>query len=265
MDFDSVLLVCNGFSRSHRKGKAVCLKEDNNFVIGHLLGRGIDLAALCVIRDGCAEGGNYECILGPSSIGRILPILPVGATISKDHNALSKKLPWYPRKTPVPDYVNLFAKHSDPISELSAFQICDREQKERSTRIGCIEVTVSHQSIWENARSHDLLLMAPLTDRNIGYHYFFDGLASTGIDRSKFMLHPTRPVLSIAELLALSEEREWKRICIGPIANGKYGQILEEIASHRGSSLQEVKFCHLVESDLKYLKRYLTQNTPKQA
>ena len=69
MDFDSVLLVCDGFSRSHRKGKAVCLKEDNNFVIGHLLGRGIDLAALCVIRDGCAEGGNYECILGPSSIG----------------------------------------------------------------------------------------------------------------------------------------------------------------------------------------------------
>ncbi len=265
MDFDSVLLVSNGFSRSQREGKAICLKEDNNFVIGHLLGRGIDVNALCVIRDGCGEGGNYECVLGPSSIGRMLPILPVGATISKDHGFLSKKLPWSFTEISVPEFQKQFAKHSDPISESVTFQLGEREQNERCFRMGCIDIIINHQSIWENARSHDLLFIAPRSFDNRGYHQFIDGLASTGIDRSKFILHSTRPVLSIAALLAQAEERECKRICIGPIANGNYGQIIEEIASHRGRYLQEVKFCHLVARDFASLKRDLTTRKPYQA
>ncbi len=78
-------------------------------------------------------------------------------------------------------------------------------------------------------------------------------------------MNSVRPVLSIAALLDQAEEREFERICLGPIADGNYGQIIEEIASHRGKYLQEVKFCHLVASDFASLKRDLTTGIPKQA
>jgi hypothetical protein len=251
MDFDSVLLVSNSFARSYRAGKTICLKEDNNFVIGHLLGRGIELDALCVIRDGCEQGGNYECILSPHSIGRMLPILRACATISKDHHGISEHLPWTLKKIPVPDHPKQFAKHSSPINELSSFQVSKRERSERISRMGCLEVVVSHQSIWENLRSHDLLFMAPFASSHEGYHHFLDGLASAGIETSNIKVNSVRPVLSIAALLDQAEERECERICLGPIADGNYGQILEEISRHQGKYLREIKFCHLDADDLK--------------
>jgi hypothetical protein len=265
MDFDSVLLVSNSFDRSYRAGKTICLKEDNNFVIGHLLGRGIELDALCVIRDGCLEGGNYECILSPHSIGRILPILRSGATISKDHYGLSRRLPWTLKKIPVPEYPKQFAKHSSPINELSSFQVSKRERSERISRMGCLEVVVSHQSIWENLRSHDLFFMAPFANSHEGYRHFLDGLASAGIETSNIKVNSVRPVLSIAALLDQAEERECERICLGPIADGNYGQILEEISRHQGKYLREIKFCHLNAGDFASLKRDLTTGKPKQA
>jgi hypothetical protein len=117
--------------------------------------------------------------------------------------------------------------------------------------MGCLEVVVSHQSIWENLRSYDLLFLAPFPGRLKGYQHFLDGLASAGIETSNIKVNSVRPVLSIAALLDQAEERECERICLGPIADGNYGQILEEISRHQGKYLREIKFCHLDADDFK--------------
>jgi hypothetical protein len=251
MDFDSVLLVSDGFSRSYRKGKAICLKEDNNFVIGHLRGRGIQLDALCVIRDGCIDGGNYECILCGASLGRLLPLFKHGSVINKDHNGLSGRFPWMLKRIVIRDYHKKFAENSDPVSTLSSFELHEYPKVIRSTRVGNLELVVSHQSIWENLRSYDLLFLAPFPGRLEGYHHFLDGLASANIETLNIIVHSVRPVLSIAALLDQAEERECERICLGPIADGNYGQILEEISRHQGKYLREIKFCHLDADDFK--------------
>src|SRR6267378_3559367 len=75
LPYDAVILNSNGIHRSGKFGKVYCLNLDNNEALGIFAAKGIRLAALVIIRDGCSEGGNYECIASASFFGRLMPVM----------------------------------------------------------------------------------------------------------------------------------------------------------------------------------------------
>src|SRR6266850_5751974 len=94
LPYDAVVLNSKGIRRPGKYGKVYCLNLDNNEALGLFAAKGIRLSAMVIIRDGCSEGGNYECIASASFFGRLMPVMQDDFSYFTDHGPI-------PRHTPV--------------------------------------------------------------------------------------------------------------------------------------------------------------------
>jgi hypothetical protein len=110
--YDAVILNSNANRRRERIGKVYCLNYDNNELLGLFLAKGIRLSAIVIIRDGCVEGGNYECATGDGFFGRLMPVVADQLDYFRDHEPRPIDVPARFVEFEAPDYLEPFTKNS---------------------------------------------------------------------------------------------------------------------------------------------------------
>src|SRR6266850_2256527 len=115
LPYDAVVLNSKGIRRPGKYGKVYCLNLDNNEALGLFAAKGIRLSAIVIIRDGCAEGGNYECVTSESFFGRLMPVMVNEFDYFTDHGRVPRRTGVHFSEVALPIYLKAFVTHSDPI------------------------------------------------------------------------------------------------------------------------------------------------------
>ena len=157
--FDTLVLNSKAFRRSEKIGKVYCLNFDNNELLGLFAAKGIRLSAMIVIRDGCAEGGNYECVATDNFFERLMPVMAdrfayfydhgpdKEADNGNDHGRPSTDVPAEFVEFETPAYLESFIRHSEPLGAVRAFRVTPSPVVERDFILGQIRVRIIRDSI----------------------------------------------------------------------------------------------------------------------
>jgi hypothetical protein len=245
---ESVILVSDHFRVSERIGSTFCFKSDNNFVLGVMLGKKLKAKCLCVIRDGCCEGGNYECILCTNSVGRLLSILDKDFVLFRDHGFRRNKYPCKRQKRGQLEVLEQIKAHSRPLGVCRTFDVQQLPTTNAIAQVGRIQLEVCHDTIWNHFHESSRIYIAAQTSDE-GLSHFCRGLRAADCDPGKVHVLTHRPVLSITELLEHASSEKLENLCFGPIADGNYEQIISEIQNHRGDYPRLIRWCHLIKED----------------
>jgi len=256
--FDVVILNSHRFRRSRRRGKVYCLGYDNNELLGLLLARGIKLSAIIIIRDGCAEGGNYECVVKEGFFGRLMPIMAEGFKYICDHNHenIPFDAPAHFDPIAVPDYVEPFVQFSEPIDAIQAFQVTLFPTVERDFVLGKIRVRVIRDSIWRNYQTSGLTVIIKRDESaEIAVPNYLGGLLPNVNVEERFKFVQSYFKMGTLEpLLHRANQQKLKVLSLMPTEWGKYEKLADEILRWKKEYPQEVCFYHLHSDDYQYLK-----------
>ena len=263
--YDAVVLNSNELYREEKKGKVYCLRRDNNEVLGILYAKGISVSALIIIRDGCCEGGNYECVAGDGFWGRLMPVLSKNFDLFFDNHRKGttnsdKILPDIPAQFtefPNPNFLKPFIQMSRPINGVKAFHGILIPSSERTFRLGKINVRIIRDSIWRDFEQFDLVLVRDTGSTRSATENYLRGLVNEGFttEKCRFIssFEMNLGVSTFREILKSANEMRSSRVSIMPMANGRYSRIAKEITEWHGEYPQEISFYHLNDGDYKSL------------
>lgn len=229
-----------------RRGKVLCLNLDNNELLGLFAARGIRLSALVIIRDGCAEGGNYECAARVSFFSRVMPLMTDEFAYFTDHGYPPRRAPAVFTETAVPIHIGPFVFSSAPLAPMRAFRVTAPEPERRDFTLGRIQVTVARESIWGAVDRSDYMVVtgSPGIPRYIRGR-FGNPVPDFNVD----VVDRNMSVTSIEKYLRMCNERKLSRISFMPLANGAYEGILREIEEWTGEFPRQISFYHLHAED----------------
>ena len=249
--FDVVILNSRAV-RQGGKGKVYCLNLDNNELLGLFAAKGIRLSAMVVIRDGCQEGGNYECIATDNFFGRLMPVMADRFDYFYDHGPdngrPSTDVPAEFAEFEFPDYLEPFKKHSDPLGDVRAFHVTPSPVLEADFLLGQIRVRIIRDSIWRSVGETDLIIVKE--GRNPAISNYRKGLRSN----QRFEFVRQSPLTSFQHLLDKAADQKLSRLSFMPIANGRYKKIAMTIQNWKKEFPREIDFYHLNARDFRRLR-----------
>jgi hypothetical protein len=252
--FDAIILNSYEMRLNERRGKVYCFKFDNNELLGMLAARRLRLAAVVIIRDGCSEGGNYECAAGYNFFGRVLPVVNDEFEYFCDHN-FSQDVPARFREMELPDYMQPFIVNSGPRGRVRAFRVTPVRSVERNFILGRIRMEIVRDTIWRELNAASILVVK--TDRAIrsAVPNYLKGLQVDSRIRDNVECVTQTPITSIRPYLELALDRKKPRLAIMPIGKGSYENIAAEIRAWEKEYPSEIGFYHLNATDFRYFKR----------
>ena len=219
LPYDAVNLNSNGNRQPGKYGKVYCLNLDNNKLLGLFAARDIRLSAMVIIRDGCVEGGNYECVASDSFFGRLMPVMREEFNYFTDHNRFPRRTPASFCEVESPIYLKPFVTNSCPLDRMRSFRVTARPLVECDFVLGRIRVTVVRDTIWGAVEQSDYMVIN-IDSRRMAVPYFVKGRLGEEVDtdtRLHFVSRST-PVTSIQDYLRLADKRKLARLSFMPIA-----------------------------------------------
>ena len=256
LPYDAVVLVSKGIKRPGKYGKVYCLNLDNNEALGVFASKGIPLSAMVIIRDGCVEGGNYECVASESFLGRLMPVMLDEFDYFTGHHRVPSRAPVRFSEVAVPIYLKAFVTNSDPLGPMRSFHVTAGPSVEREFVLGRIQVTVGRDTIWRAVEKSDYMVVN-INNGGMAVPRYLRGRLG-GIDPATRVDFVSRssPVTSIERYLRLAEERKLSRLSFMPTAKGYYRDIVNEIEKWTGEYPQQISFYHLHPNDFLQIRSY---------
>lgn len=256
--YDVVILNSKSIRSAERIGKVYCLNVDNNELLGLFHVKGIPLSAALIIRDGCVEGGNYECAAGEGFFGRLLPVAADTFDFFRDHGPSPLDVPARFEEFETPAYLEPFVRRSDPLGPLKSFHVTAFSKSERDFLLGRIRVVVVWDSIWRGYDQSDLVVVKKRGSTRRAIPNYLRGLLPNADLAQKFEFVTTSRLTSIQHLLQKAEDRKLSRLSLIPLGDGRYKTLADEIQRWHGNYPQEIYLYHLNRGDYQYFKRLRT-------
>ena len=251
--YDLVILNSHEFKQKEKKGNVYCLNYDNNELLGLLFVRGISISAVVIIRDGCIEGGNYECVLEDGFFGRLMPVASKSFKYFCDHEPATVDAPAQFDKIDTPDYLNPFSSNSDPINKIKSFHVTLKPKIEKEFKLGNIQVRIIWESIWCEYNRSELVVIKSIGGSEKAVENYLKGLLSNDNLVERFEYVTQSRIGSIEWLLHKAEEKHLSRLSLIPIAGDRYKTVAREIQFWNKDYPKEINFFHLNKDDYKYL------------
>lgn len=252
--YDVVILNSHNMPRNERIGKVYCFNYDNNELLGLLFAKGIKLSAVVIIRDGCVEGGNYECVARESFFGRLMPVVTEPFDLFCDHEEFQIDAPARFEQFKTPSHLEPFIRLSEPLGDIRSFHVTISPVVERDFILGTIRVKIIWDSIWRDFEQSDLVVVKTIGSTTRSIPYYLSGLLPGEIHQSKFEFVRKSRLTSIAALLKKANEEKLARLSLVPLAGGRYRRIVDEIRNWNGEYPRTIAFYHLNANDYQYLK-----------
>lgn len=212
------------------------------------------------IRDGCCEGGNYECVNSTNFFGRLSALIADSAFYITDHfffNAYPSRkfrldVPFDSSEVvPLPSWATDYlqpAGRQRPQDKIRMWNIKRKRPTKFEKKLGHIHVVATRESIFEAHLSKEIdgMFVPKNWEKSLSY-FFHNETAQT------FLFFPDdvskrRP---LTPLLIKAKEMGWKKIGLVPIWDGKYNHLLEEISGWSDELPNTIVFYHLHENDLR--------------
>jgi hypothetical protein len=258
--FDTVILSSNDFSSSEKIGKVYCVKSDNNFLLATLREHGIRISSTVCIRDGCQEGGNYECTNTASYFGRLLPLLDDNSHVLTDHGTDNGffDAPVIADNIAIPQFYKSLIRRSDPINNPILWYVEKQRKNLHEINFGNIKLRVIHESIFGYLEKLDLIVLfskkptgffnyfgadlrwAPTFDE---YFLYYHG------DRPQYVLFSRKYITCLYRILRFANDNRITRIGFIPFGNGKYESVFHQLREHRLDYPKEISLFHLNKDD----------------
>ena len=255
LPFDAVILNSHGMRNPGRRGKVYCLDFDNNALLGMFCARNIRISALVIIRDGCEEGGNYECITRAGFFSRVMPVVAEPFVYSYDHKKCSThNIPAHFEEIENPPYVQILGSQSEPLGVIHSFCVTTKAIVEHDITLGQVQVQVVRDSIWHGIEDSDLIVARHFGDRPKAVEQYLEGRFPNTDWQARIEFVDKAGSHSIGRYLELASERRLSRLLLMPIARGQYQVIADEIKRWDKAYPQEIIFYHLNANDYKYLR-----------
>lgn len=273
---DAVLLCSNAHPETKRIGKVYCFNFDNNVLLRLLAENNIEIDHLVLIRDGCSEGGNYECTNTPTFFGRLIPVLRNEFSVVADHGTRSSffDIPVKSEQADIPEFLKIIIRRSDPIYECNFWNV----QKFSIRKNIQFDRTIFYL-VWDSILNHlqDLDLVIIYSSRPRGFINYF-GLTQVDrnyikincnqftpvniIGRNICLMLTTDRIKSIKGLLNYSLIKKLNRIGFTPFSGGRqkntfYKRILSELSDWSKDCPSEITFFHLNSRDYNQIYDYL--------
>jgi len=251
--YDAVILNSRGISKTGRIGKVFCLNYDNNELLGRLTARNIRLSALLVIRDGCVEGGNYQCVQSDGFFGRMMPLINEPFCCFSDHHRKRLDVPADFIERDTPSFVERFLDHSDPLGRMRSFHVRLHPTTEADFVLGGIRVKVIRDSIWRSRRDSDLTVVKARGSEDKAVRFYLAGLLSSDAANPNILMCAD-PAAAIGPFLSEAERMGADRLTLRSIRNSCAEQIADELGQWQADYPREVTFYHLNAEDFRYFR-----------
>ncbi|MDD3001608.1 MAG: hypothetical protein PHF29_07625 [Candidatus Riflebacteria bacterium] len=248
LPFDTVILNSNSFPRSYRIGKVLCLKIDNNALIGLFKQLNIEVSDVAIIRDGCCEGGNYECCTGNNFLGKLVGIQNASFNFYFCHwCADCLFVPAINEKIEVPKWVSILRKYSDPMHKQNGIRFSPIKYPRIEYQIGLIKIGVIRNAITGELADYDLVLIPEESYGTLkSFMYFAKGL---GLRKYKDMFYATKrdinPQTAFKNFLETAIAQKCKKIAVLPFVDEEYHEIISLIRHHKDSNLDTIDFFNM--------------------
>ena len=139
--------------------KIITIPYDNERTLRLLIDAGIKISCFVGIQDGCVDGGNHECVNSFTFFSRLSPILPETSLYITNHyftkgSPLKRKIPFsFLRQKPGALSFNplLLSDYCEGLDEIFVFKVKKTDPFTITHKVGKINVSVHHLSIWEMA------------------------------------------------------------------------------------------------------------------
>lgn len=255
LPFDAVILNSHEMRKPGRRDKVYCLDFDNNALLGMLCARNIRVSALVIIRDGCEEGGNYECITRAGFFGRLVPVVTEPFVYSYDHKKCSThNVPAHFEAIDDPAYVSTLRRKSDPFDGSHSFRVTTSAAVERDIVLGQVRVQVIRDSIWRGIEHSDFVVARHFQAGPIAVEQYLEGRFPNSDWHERIEYVDRAGNRRIRHYLELANERRLSRLLLMPIARGQYQAIVDEIQRWDKEYPQEVIFYHLHSDDYRSIR-----------
>ncbi|MBU1107512.1 MAG: hypothetical protein KKB51_12650 [Candidatus Riflebacteria bacterium] len=240
------------FPRSEKISKVICTNIDNNALLGVFKQLNIAITDIVIIRDGCCEGGNYECCASNTFLGKIVGIQNSPFNAYSCHCFSDNfNLPAEIETVEPPEYVQMLRSFSDPIDEQKGIKISARTYNKKEFQVGQIKVGLLQESICRRLENYDVVLLPSSRALLKSLHRFVEG---QGLAHQE-LFYPigNDPDASFAGFLEAAQSQEWQKIAALPFGKRRYKGVLSAIEDHKGSNLQKIDFYHLHNSDYRQI------------
>ncbi len=277
---DALILCSNEFRQNQRIGKVYCIKCDNNLLLKILLEMDIKIESAIFIRDGCVEGGNYECSNTATYFARLAPILREKSFILTDHGTSEGffDVPVKAVKRKVPRPYWLLVKHSSPLSRPVLWEVDKCHIPPTSLVIGNIRLQLVHDSIFNFLETLDLAVFFSHKPRGFGFYFeldtrheifgwyedshhwkndFFGQYKIKNLDRYIQISRDRNHTFERA--LEFAFEHKLERIGFIPFGWGRYQKTYEALQSYGRDYPEKILLFHLNKGDYSYF--YSLQET----
>jgi hypothetical protein len=284
--FGGVILCRDGFRCNERHGKVFLIQSDNNALLGMLFNARVKVKYLVCIRDGCMEGGNYECTNTSRHFGKLLPILHDHFFVVTDHGTDQGffDIPVHAQEIGMLSVFEPFIARSHPSRPCILWEAKKQALEPVAVNFGKIRVFLRRDSIFNHIEYLDALFITTRMPR--GYMRYFGiegewrGLEESSGNDLAWRMTRRRPlelnehlyrriswrgtstsviltlkgrVGSLSHLLAYAETHRVRTVGVTPCARGRYQRILREIEDHQGDYPSEIHMFHLHKDDYKTL------------
>ncbi len=254
LPFDNVILNSRSFRENCKIGKVFCTNIDNNALLGVFKKLDINITDIVIIRDGCMEGGNYECCSRSNFLGKAIGIQKSSFNVYSCHGfSRVPDIPANIESAGVPEFVSMLRFFSDPLGDQRGFKISPRTYDKKEFKLGQIKVGIRRESITASLADYDLVLLRDSFPLINSFQSFVKG---EGLHpKEKFFVIKSQSDASFKEFLERAKNSKWQKVAALPFGKGRYQNVLSEIEEHSSSSLQEIDFYHLHKSDYRQIYR----------
>lgn len=251
LEFDNVILCSNELPKSSKKRKVFCLKVDNNRLLGTLQRLGIKLNALVMIRDGCGEGGNYECCGEMPFLYKLMPLFADEFLYFADHGLfaheqINQNFANVVSLEPIEstDFVKTFQKHSSAHKEnITGWKMKRLTNPPTVSTFKNVELVTHYESIWTSDFSQfDLTFLEngevswQISGRNEAIRNYFLGLAAPTLK--------TQDCETFAALLEMANERKLECVAYVSYLSEYHNEICFLIRTWTGEFPKKIHLFH---------------------
>lgn len=236
------------------------LSLDNRELIGRMQAAGIQAEVLVLMRDGCEEGGNYECALRESFMARVLPVMKREFIYLHDnHGPEALDMPIETESIPIPDGLLPLISHSGPVYPPSALRVVQTPSQVSGRTPNNLLVRVIRDTIWRDVYQLDLLQRPRGGRPNPAMlPYLYHGL-DTG-SRVPAILHYCSNANGLEGILTYANDHQLARVGIIPDGLGVRARIWEFLCQWNAEYPRELNIYHLNRDDWGPLRAVLASN-----
>jgi hypothetical protein len=237
------------------------LRIDNNEVIQLIQKMCGHLDIFIGVRDGCEEGGNYECVNKMPFLSKVVCLAPpTGLDLYLDHSGFFDHYPQYIFENRIIRYLGEGRFHfsEDQIAAIRHYHVTNHASEIAEWKNGLFKLTIEFDNIINHIYELDVVICSPLCRKlallSLGEkikNKFF--IPPQNLFAAEFQNAQTANTL-LLRILRISQENGWQNIGITAFGLGNHGEFLRLLKEADMKKPIWIRIFHLEDDDFSMLK-----------